>query len=203
MPSSSLVLTQDSVEPGCHRKSGSANVPGLGFQIGCCSFIPCSLCTGHHGRTGHLLALWPEALLSLFLFYSTSLPTYCIPHSLSSLQVRGTLREIKQFLLPKQSCGHSLVLPELSCVWVTWESHYNADADSVGLRWGPRVCIANQLPGAAGFASSSPLEQQGPTLDCVEQFLAYWRGRIWFSYTPIWCQTEKYRTPHGPRQLNR
>lgn len=41
--------------------------------------------------------------------------------------------------------------------------------DSVGLRTCPGVCISNQLPGAVGFANMEPhLEQQGPTLDCME-----------------------------------
>lgn len=128
----------------------------------------------------------------------TSLPpnfSMCLLHPVSTLSMaRGRwLKENEIVSAPQTRLGaHSLVFPKLPCVWFAKGPCWKPDADSVGLRQDSRICIPNQLPGATGFASREPhFEQQGPTLDCMEQFLAYYRGRIWFSNTPLPCQTEK------------
>lgn len=60
-------------------------------------------------------------------------------------------------LNPKEgSCLKQLLVKTLMCIripWDGWERLLNVDADSAGLRWGPRVCISNELLGDAAAAA--------------------------------------------------
>lgn len=67
--------------------------------------------TGRKGKQdGHLLAAVDHHLYYHYHFSTQPLyPPIATPLPPSSLQERGTVREIKQFLLPKQSCGHRVL----------------------------------------------------------------------------------------------
>ena len=67
-------------------------------------------------------------------------------------------------LNPKEgSCLKQLLLKTLMCIripWDGWERLLNVGADSVGLRWGLRVCISNELLGVAAAGPGITLRSQ-------------------------------------------